>query len=224
MRIPLDGRRVGRLLVVKENTERHQNGLHTWLCICDCGCFTNVLSANLVSGKTSSCGCLRKELTAERAKIHGLYKHPLYDVYHNMVKRCYCGKNINYYNYGGRGIKVCDRWLDSINNFIEDMSPLYKHGLTLDRINTNGNYEPSNCRWVTPQENSFNTRGAVKSSSKYKGVSWMKGRNKWRSEIMHNGTPYYLGLFADEVQAAIAYNAEAKKLFGEFAFLNDISI
>ena len=100
-----------------------------------------------------------------------------------MGDRCHNPKNSRYENYGGRGIKVCDRWLD-INNFIEDMYPSYQESLTSDRIDVNGNYEPDNCRWATNQVQGRNSRDICKSNtSGYRGVTLHKEINKWGARI-----------------------------------------
>lgn len=96
-------------------------------------------------------------------------QHKLYDRYDKMIQRCHNPKNSKFKYYGARGIKVCDRWLDSFNNFLEDMEPSFKEGLQLDRRDNNGNYEPSNCHWVTRSENMLNRRG-FKNETDFPGV------------------------------------------------------
>lgn len=127
---------------------------------CICGKEFSAFLVNVKRGTTTSCGCIRDSKIKSQGlknKVHGKRKHPLYRMWQGMLDRCNNVNNFNYYNYGGRGIKVCERWLD-VNLFIKDMFPLYKKGLELDRINVNGNYEKSNCRWVTRKENMNNTR------------------------------------------------------------------
>lgn len=134
-----------------------------WNCLCDCGRAKIVQSSNLRSGHVTSCGCYSQEIR-ERAKSHGYARkgarHSEYSAWAGMKRRCNNPKNVDFKDYGGRGIMVCDRWRDSFNAFLTDMGrkPSPKH--SIDRINVDGNYEPSNCRWATPLEQRSNRRDA----------------------------------------------------------------
>jgi len=118
-----------------------------------------VSSWSLVSGDTQSCGCIRKELlkSGKIRRTHGKRRHPLYWVWTTMKQRCLNPKNPRYKNYGGRGIKIPPNWL-TFENFYEDMSANYKRGLSIDRIDVNGNYEKKNCRWATQKVQQNNRR------------------------------------------------------------------
>jgi len=119
---------------------------------CSCGSPPRyVRSDDLRNGKSQSCGCLHKE----RVTKHGAWGNPLYTVWKSMVDRCTNPANKKYPRYGGRGIAVCNRWHD-IGNFIADMSQGYKKGLTIDRRDNDGNYEPDNCRWATAKQQTRN--------------------------------------------------------------------
>jgi hypothetical protein len=141
------GDRYGRLTIVEE-TEKTDNQ-RKFLCLCDCGNKKEINLLRLRSGKTKSCGCYSVELAISRSTTHGQYGTPLYRVWNSMKQRCENPKTERYERYGGRGIKVCEEWLD-FNCFFEwSMDNGYAEGLTLDRIENNSDYEPSNCRWTT---------------------------------------------------------------------------
>lgn len=153
----------GRLQIIKsiKSFQVSPNKKRTvYLCQCDCGKQTIVLTYHLKSGHTSSCGCLHKEKFNNYK--HGLKHHPLYHTWTDMKQRCLNPNNKRYCDYGGRGITVHDRWRaeNGFVNFLQDMGER-PEGKTLDRINNDGNYEPSNCRWATIQEQNLNTRRNV---------------------------------------------------------------
>lgn len=130
-------------------------------CICDCGNIVNVYADNLLKGASRSCGCLRKDICAEMQTIHGFTKTRPYRIWSHMKGRCYCKTDQFYKDYGGRGIIVCDEWKKSFVNFINDMGqpPSNKH--SIDRIDNNGNYELTNCRWATIYQQASNKRNNV---------------------------------------------------------------
>ena len=151
------GKRYGRLTVIEKHHQDKRREWH-WLCKCDCGNQTVVSGNKLRSGHTTSCGCLQEEHRKKGInKTHGMSDTPLYIAWLNMRHRCYYPKNNMYKHYGARGIKVCDEWLNSSETFIRwALANGYKEGLTIDRINVDGNYEPGNCRWVTKKEQFLN--------------------------------------------------------------------
>lgn len=151
----LTGQKFGQLTVIKPLDVQEKSSFK-WECLCTCGQTTNVNSANLRNNSTNSCGCLRKKISSEKFKTHGKTKSGTYRSWSGMKTRCFNKKSTNYYLYGGRGITVCDRW-SKFELFLEDMGerPI---GKSLDRIDVNGNYEPSNCQWASDEEQSQNKR------------------------------------------------------------------
>lgn len=126
---------------------------------CECGVTKYYRLSSLRSGETNSCGCLRKEVTAEMATTHGLTKHPLYDVFDALKKRCYSPNDKGYKYYGARGITVCDEWRNSFKAFYDwAISHGWEQGLDIDREDNDGNYTPDNCRFVTRPVGNRNTR------------------------------------------------------------------
>ncbi len=110
---------------------------------------------------------------------HGMTGHPVYKAWEDMKSRCYNSRRYGYGNYGGRGIKVCDSWKNNSSLFIADMLPTWRPGLQLDRIDVNGNYEPSNCRWATASQNMKNRRVRAQYQSPIDGVLWDSKSGKW---------------------------------------------
>lgn len=172
----LTGQVFERLTVV-ERSISSEAGQTRWLCRCNCGNTKIVQGYALTSGNTKSCGCYSNECRIERASTHKLSKVPIYKIWHAMMQRCYYEKNGSYRDYGARGITVCKEW-HIFENFYRDMGDR-PEGMSIDRIDYNGNYEPSNCRWADSETQSANKRNNVLLT--YNGVT--KPSFQWQREL-----------------------------------------
>lgn len=163
----LKGTKFGDLIVLNETPQRIKNV--TYLkCRCICGTEKLFCAGNLVSGQSVSCGCKRKKTDFRRLTV----------IFNNMKQRCYNPCNSSYKNYGGRGIKICEEWLNEHKTFYDwAINNGYNNSLTLDRIDSNGNYEPFNCRWVSMevQQNNRRNNHKITLNGETKNVSqWSK--------------------------------------------------
>ena len=149
----------GRLTIIKTYYKQMKTRKRKFaLCKCDCGNITEVRYDCLTNNNTKSCGCIN---TVDRTKPNSVKKHKLYRVYWRIKECCYNKNDKSYKYYGGRGIKICDEWLQYENFLSWCLTHGYKEGLQIDRIDTNGNYEPSNCRFVTSSDNNYNKRNNI---------------------------------------------------------------
>ena len=165
---------------------------------CYCGNEFETNTSAVKTGNTKSCGCTKT--------IHNLKNHRLYDTWNNMIQRCTNPKRKEYKNYGGRGIFVCQEWLD-VNNFIKDMYLSFIDGLSLDRIDNDKGYSKDNCRWANQTIQSRNTRLLrVDNKSGYRGVCWHKTKKRWIAKITVNSKKVNIGTFINPLDGALAYD------------------
>jgi len=160
-RMIIENGQVFNLMTIIEETEPRKKQ-RQFLCRCECGHIGKYVLVLLVNGETKSCGCLRKKTFLERNTSHGLSRTKLNAVYQAMKQRCENPNNTNYKHYGARGIKVCEEWLKSLITFYNwAIESGYKEGLSIDRIDVNGNYEPNNCQWVKMKIQTRNKRDNI---------------------------------------------------------------
>jgi len=212
--VDLTGKTFGRWVVISHAGSREKPSgqkYSVWNCLCICGKTAVCTGSNLKRGASVSCGCYRSD--NPNNVIHGFSSHPLFGTYNSMVTRCTKEKSKAYPYYGGRGIRVCDRWLESFENFLEDMGERPTDSHSIDRIDNDGNYEPSNCRWATKAEQAFNQRKRVTNTSGRTGVYFSRG--KWVAEIMVEGKSTYLGSFNNKDEAVKAREDIEEKFYGQ---------
>jgi len=220
--IDIAGQKFGRLTPIRRDISEHinlKNGTKMrgtrWMCLCECGNTVSVLQSGLKRG-TTSCGCVWREIIS----IHNMTGTDEHKAWLYMKVRCRkdCSKSDIYFY---KGVRLDERW-EKFENFFKDMGIKPNKKSYLDRIDSDKNYSKANCRWVTPQQSSWNTGKRRNCSSIYKGVSFNKRVGKYTSIIMKDGKSNHLGYFDKEDDAGRAYNKMALKLFGEYAWLNDI--
>lgn len=163
--IDLSGTRFGRLFVIGRS-DVVVRGHSTWVADCDCGRRVNVISNNLRRGLTRSCGCFAAEQASRLMTRHGYARKGRiateHKIWMQIIQRCRNPNDLSYKNYGGRGIRVCDRWANSFEAFLSDMGHRPSKLFSIDRINNDGNYEPGNCRWATAKQQAANRRPRVR--------------------------------------------------------------
>ncbi len=174
------GMRFGRLLVLRVDPVRKSLNV-LWSCLCDCGSITLVTKSRLMRGETSSCGCYQRDAHRMATTSHGMSGTKIYKSWQAMVKRCSKDGGKSWKYYGGRGIKVCERWM-SFDNFYADMGDRPHEDFSIDRIDPDGDYEPGNCRWADKRTQSANRSAwtidiegqCLKHACEYHGISYAR--------------------------------------------------
>lgn len=160
--VDITGKKFNMLVAMNRVRDYANSKDNYWRFKCDCGNIVIHKKYDVVHGLCVSCGCYGRELRRKLAITHGLRKHPLYPIWTSMKQRCFNQNHDAYYNYGARGITVCDEWK---NNFVAfytwSLNNGYAKGLSIDRIDNNGDYTPANCRWISMDEQRNNTRRSV---------------------------------------------------------------
>lgn len=158
IRKDISGKKFHRLLVIEHS---HSVGYKNyWKCLCDCGNYTNVLIGKLTNGHTKSCGCLNDEVRKKSNLKHGMYGTKVYNTWVRIIARCENHNNPKFIDYGARGISVCREWRQSFDSFYSYIGDPPSKAHQIDRIDTNGNYEPGNIRWVDLHQQSQNKRNS----------------------------------------------------------------
>lgn len=183
-KLNISGMRFGLLKALSED-ERRSHGAVFWRCICDCGNYKSISVDKLSRGLTKSCGCIAKGPNKSKGK-HGLSRTPEYKAWLNMIDRCKNPKNPAFHHYGGRGISVCESWINSFMSFFDDMGERPSANFSLDRKDNELGYFPSNCRWATGNEQHGNSR-----KSKYwfvEGVKYHSSTDAAKAIGVHKST------------------------------------
>lgn len=182
----LTGSRYGKLVVISLSQKRSKWGETIWNCLCDCGNLKEIVGRSLTRGKTKSCGCLCVEKAKQTHTKHAKSASGSYATWEAMIQRCKNPNSSNYKNYGGRGIDVCEDWLQ-FEKFYEDMGDR-PEGYSIDRIDNTKSYSKNNCRWATKQQQSFNTFLNINNTSGTRGVHYCKERGKWVGKLKFGET------------------------------------
>lgn len=219
------GQKFGKLTVIEITNERCRE-MVVWKCLCECGntCFAD--SKSLRQSNTRSCGCLLKTRSIKHngcidPRLKGIYR-----LWMQIKARCFNTTREDYKLYGAKGITLHKPWVSdfvAFSTYILTTLGEHTKGIYLDRINPTGHYEPGNLRWATPLQQAYNrNKPNRKSSSKYKGVNYIKSSGRWRATISYNRKHHFIGSFSTELEAARAYNKEALIHHKQFAVLNKI--
>lgn len=203
------------MLTFLEFTTKDKHGKNLASFLCDCGNVSVKVVSEVRTGRTKSCGCLKIKTLSDKNKKHGKSKTKQYSAWQSMIQRCTNPSSISYKYYGALGITVCDRWLNSFEAFYEDMGERPK-GMSLDRIDVNGNYCPENCRWVIPNIQTYNQNQRCDNTSGTSGVYFNANNGRWYAEITIKGKKVHLGSFLN-IEDAIKVRKDSEIQYYNFS-------
>lgn len=213
--VDFSGKKFGRLLVLDKFKKIGKYNF--WLCKCDCGKLIWIRGNSFNNGHATSCGCSRRKYFIEKT----VYKTALHSVWNNMKGRCYRKTDHNYRNYGNRGIEICDEWKDKDNGFKNfynwAIKNGYKKGLSIDRIDNNGNYSPENCRWADMKTQNNNQRSTVR--IKYNGIE--KTLEEWSKIVKIPKRTIYKRIKEQNWDIESAFNKPVQDKFNRYKYKFD---
>lgn len=204
----LAGKTFGRWTVIADS--RMPNGDLGWICRCACGAERTIVGHSLKSGDSRSCGCWQKDWASangKKAKTHGMTGKPTHASWRSMIERCTKNDHVSWPRYGGRGIRVCQRWM-KFEHFLEDMGAR-PDGMTLDRVDTNGDYCKSNCRWATIDQQSNNRETNVILEAFGERKTAMQWSRDPRCMVTHNTLCQRIAYGVDPLKAIVTPSAHA---------------
>ena len=226
----ITGQVFGKLTVIEfsRNVKSGTRDRKYWLCKCECGNTKEIRTDSLTSGNVSSCGCLRDKqavINVQKNHRHKLSYTRVYGIWQNMKDRCQNPENKSYVRYGGRGIKVCDEWLVPDNFFEWALNNGYRDDLTIDRIDNDGNYEPTNCRWTTNKEQSRNRRSNIMIEYKGQALPLIEISELTGLSLPALYTRYSKGIRGEKLFAPVAERGESREVeyYGKIISLRELS-
>jgi hypothetical protein len=207
------GNRYGRLVVISRDSSSRK-GSATWKCQCDCGNIKTAVGEYLRNGRIKSCGCYQKEMATKANTIHGLSETSLFKIWSGIKGRCFNLRAKSYKYYGGRGITLCDEWLEFLPFYEWAMIHGYQKRLTIERVDNDGNYCPGNCVFATWVEQAHNQGVRKDNRTGHAGIHWNRKCKKYVVYINNNLKRIHLGSFVNIQDAATARKAAEIKYWG----------
>lgn len=205
------GKTFNKLKVLEyKGKNKHDKKMFECYCL-ECENTKLLIGTEVKNGYKKDCGCQNSKRISEGRKNHGMSSTRIYHKWKDIKSRCYRKNSQNYKFYGGRGIKVCEKWKNDFLAFYKDVGDIPFEGAELDRIDNDGDYEPNNCRWVDHKQNS-NNRRAYKNKTGYTGVTFKPKLNKYQAQLYHNKKFIYLGIYNTAEEAYNVYLSEKEKL------------